>query len=90
MSDTGIWIKENKNNKTNIIRADIIKKENFNNLKNISIFVFNNNKFSGRIDAENVTIRGKVWTLDNANQNLLNENKQQFPLIFQKTHIENY
>ena len=27
MSDTGIWIKENKNNKTNIIRADIIKKE---------------------------------------------------------------
>ena len=30
MSDTGIWIKENKNNNTNIIRADIIKKENFN------------------------------------------------------------
>ena len=75
MSDTGIWIKENKNNKTNIIRADIIKKENFNNLKNISIFVFNNNKFSGRIDGDNVTIRGKVWTIDNANQNLLNENK---------------
>ena len=75
MSDTGIWIKENKNNKTNIIRADIIKKENFNNLKNISIFVFNNNKFSGRIDGDNVTIRGKVWTIDNANQSLLNENK---------------
>tara|TARA_B100000963_G_scaffold262473_1_gene230630 strand:+ start:2157 stop:3254 length:1098 start_codon:yes stop_codon:yes gene_type:complete len=75
MSDTGIWIKENKDNKTNIIRADIIKKENFNNLKNISIFVFNNNKFSGRIDGDNVTIIGKVWTLDNANYNMLNKNK---------------
>ena len=38
MSDTGIWIKENKNNKTNIIRADIIKKENFNNLKKYFYF----------------------------------------------------
>ena len=48
MSDTGLWIKENKNNNTNIIRADLIKNENFNNLKNISIFIFKNNKFAGK------------------------------------------
>ena len=75
MSDTGIWIKENKNDNTNIIRADVVKKENFNNLKNISIFKFKDNEFIGRIDGDNVSIIGKVWTFDNANQNLLNENK---------------
>ena len=51
-------LKKIKNN-TNIIRADVIKKENFDNLKNISIFIFKNNKFAGRIDGDNVSIRGK-------------------------------
>lgn len=75
MSDTGIWIKENKNNNTNIIRADLIKDEDFNNLKNMSIFVFKNNEFTSRIDGENVDVRGKVWTINKAKQSLLNENK---------------
>ena len=75
MSDTGLWIKENKNNKTNIIRADLIKDENFNNLKNMSIFIFKNDEFVSRIDGENVNIRGKVWTISKAKQSLLNENK---------------
>ena len=75
MSDTGLWIKENKNNNTNIIRADLIKDENFNNLKNMSIFIFKNDEFVSRIDGENVDIRGKVWTISKAKQSLLNENK---------------
>lgn len=80
MSQTGIWIKEIQNNNTFIIRADKITEEDFSKLKNASIYIFNNNKFKGRIDGSQVFIEGLNWKIKNANLFFPNE----------KPKIENY
>ncbi len=80
MSQTGIWIKEIKNGNTYIIRADKVTKEDFSKLKNASIYIFNDNKFKGRIDGSEVSIEGLSWSIKNANHFFLNE----------KPKIQNY
>ena len=66
MSDTGIWIKEKKDQNTYIIRADKIQKDDFSVLNNLSIFIFNNENFSGRIDGKSAKIFEKTWTIQKA------------------------
>lgn len=66
MSDTGIWIKEKKNQNTYIIRADRIKKGDFSVLNNLSIFIFDNQNFSGRIDGKNAKITKNTWIIQKA------------------------
>jgi len=72
MSTTGLWLKEKKDNNIFIIRADNIKDQNFKNLKNISIYKFENNKFINRIDSKNLVIKKNKWILKNVN--ILNDN----------------
>jgi len=66
MSDTGLWIKEKKNNDIYIIRADKIKKDNFSTLNNLSIFIFENKNFKERIDGESAKISNNTWIVTNA------------------------
>lgn len=75
MSNTGIWVKEKKNNETYIIRANQIKDQNFTNLENITIYKFNkNNNFSERIDGKKVNINNTEWVLNNVNKITNEEN----------------
>ena len=67
MSNTGIWVKEKKNNEIFIIRANQIKGQNFENLENVTIYKFNKyNNFSERIDGKKVNIIKKEWNFNNA------------------------
>ena len=75
MSDTGIWIKESSKNIKYIIRADKISDQDFSTLKNLSIYVFKNNFFSKRIDAEQVKIDGYKWKIKNGTN--ITENKSE-------------
>jgi len=69
MSNTGIWVKEKKNNETFIIRADQIKTQNFTNLQNVTIYKFNDkNDFSERIDGKQVSINKTQWNIDKASK----------------------
>lgn len=67
MSNTGIWIKENKGMEKLIIRADRNTEENFSKLKNITIYIFNNELFKERIAGEQATIKDNEWHLQNVN-----------------------
>lgn len=66
LSNTGLWLKDqiDKNNSM-IIRADRIENDNFNFLKNISIFYFKNNILLEKIDADEMEIVGNKWELIN-------------------------
>lgn len=67
MSETGLWVKGIVNDKTLIIRADRIENENFNNLKNITIFEFRNDgELIKRLDAESAKIFKDYWKIVNA------------------------
>ena len=67
MSNTGIWVKEKKNNDTYIIRANRINSQNFTNLENVTIYKFNqNNNFSERIDGKKVNIDQTKWSIIDA------------------------
>jgi len=67
MSNTGLWVKEKKNNETIIIRADKIIDQDFENLKNITIYKFNNNdELIKRIDSKKAKVQKSNWVLDNA------------------------
>ena len=86
MNNTGIWIKEIKDTKTNIIRADIIKDENFNKLKNISIYKFSEkNNLNERIDAKYAKVEEKKWILINAI--IINSKSEKKDKIIYQTNI---
>jgi len=65
MSNTGIWIKEKKNDDTLIIRTNRNTKENFSELEDISIYYFKNNIFTKRVSASKAIIKEKEWNLYN-------------------------
>ena len=77
ITKNGIWIKEKKINKNNIIRASNLKDEN---LMFLTIYEFDkNNHFVKRIDADYANISSRDWKLKNVkildeNGNLLSEN----------------
>ena len=82
MTSNGLWIKEQKNNQVNIIRTDPIKDENFTELKNITIYKFNNqNDLEERIDSRYVIINKKNWILTNSIVTTLNK-KQNKDVIY--------
>ena len=66
LSNTGLWLKDqiDKNNSM-ILRADRIENDNFNFLKNVSIFYFKNNILLEKIDADEMEIVGNKWELIN-------------------------
>lgn len=65
INNTGLWVKEKKNNSTFIIRADSIQDQNFENLKNLTIYQFDNNiNFLKRIDANNAQVNNLNWSLE--------------------------
>ncbi|MDC1148856.1 LptF/LptG family permease [Pelagibacteraceae bacterium] len=81
MSNTGLWVKEKKNNETIIIRADKIIDQNFKNLKNITIYKFSNNgDLVKRIDTKKAEVKKNNWVLDNAKtidqDNIIKEEKK--------------
>ena len=63
ITKNGIWIKEKKNNKSNIIRAASLKG---NNLMSLTIYKFDeNNNFDKRIEADYADIYSQSWVLNN-------------------------
>ena len=85
MSNTGLWVKEKKNNETVIIRADKIEDQNFKNLKNLTIYKFNNNgDLVKRIDTKKAEVLKNNWALDDVkilDQNNITTNEKK--LIFE-------
>ena len=82
MSNTGLWVKEKKNNETIIIRADKIIDQNFKNLKNITIYEINSNGvLIKRIDTKKAEIQKNKWVLDDVkilDKNNINKNEKIF------------
>jgi len=85
MSNTGLWVKEKKNNETIIIRADKIINQNFKNLRNITIYKFNNNSdLVKRIDTKKAEVQKNNWVLDNVKiLDQDNNNKEEKELNFE-------
>jgi len=85
MSNTGLWVKEKKNNETIIIRADKIIDQDFKNLKNITIYKFSNDgDLQKRIDAKKAGVQSGYWALNDVkilDQN--NTNKKEKKLSFE-------
>jgi lipopolysaccharide export system permease protein len=68
MSGTGIWVKEKREKETAIIRADKILDQNFENLKNITIYIFSNNgDFVKRVDTNKAKFEKNNWLLEEVN-----------------------
>jgi len=84
LSNTGLWLKDqiDKNNSM-ILRADRIENDNFNFLKNVSIFYFKNNILLEKIDADEMEIVGDKWEL-------INIEKIDFSKNFEITKLPNY
>ena len=80
MSNTGLWVKEKNNNETVIIRADKIVNQNFKNLKNITIYSFNDRgDLLNRIDTKKAKVQNKNWVLEDVkilDQNNINKNEK--------------
>ena len=63
ITENGIWIKEKKLEKNNIIRAASLKGDD---LIDVTIYEFNkNNNFTKRIEAKSANINSKKWILEN-------------------------
>ena len=82
MSNTGLWVKEKKDNEIIIIRADKIIDQNFKNLKNITIYKFDNNgDLVKRIDTKKAEVQKKNWTLEDVkilDQDGINKKEKKF------------
>ena len=62
VNKNGLWVKEMNEASYNIINAESIKE---NNLKKISIYFFENNKYVKRIEAESASITNSPWQMEN-------------------------
>ena len=78
-NNTGLWMKEKKENFKYIIKSDNIIDQNFNELKNIIIYKFDeNNNFIERIDSKKAFIKNNYWDIKKAfvtNNKLEKKNK---------------
>ena len=96
MSNTGLWVKEKKNDEIIIIRADKIIDQNFENLKNITIYKFNNNgELLERIDTKKAEVQKNYWVLDNVKildqDNVKKEEKKlNFETSINLTDVKNF
>jgi lipopolysaccharide export system permease protein len=78
MSDNGLWVKEKTNTNIKIFKADTIRDNNFNQLKNLVIFKFDQtNNFVERIESKSAFINARgVWLLQNVKKiNYLNKDE---------------
>lgn len=67
INNTGLWFMETLPDGFNIIRSDRIAGNNFNNLKNMTIYNLDLNfNFIKRIDSKSANIENKKWVLENA------------------------
>jgi len=65
INNQGLWFMENVPEGFNIIKADKILDNNFQKIKNVTIYNLDNNfNFVKRIDSENVNIKNKNWELE--------------------------
>jgi len=75
INNTGLWVKEKIDNYTYLIRADTIENQEFKNLKNLTIYQFDNDmNFLKRIDANDVIVNGFNWSLKESKTLLQNGN----------------
>ena len=88
ISNTGLWLKEKKNNKSFIIRADRVKGDNFSNLSNITIYSFDNNykNFIERIDAKSTIINNYKWKLQQAKK-ISEDSEKNLKIFFHESNI---
>lgn len=64
IKETGVWLKENKNNNKFLVKFNLEKDNNFSNIKDITIYKFNNEmSFLERLDSEKGVINKNIWTL---------------------------
>jgi len=67
MSNTGLWVKEKKDDYNFIIRADKIEDQSFNKLSNITIYKFDDqNNLVDRIDGKYAEISNNKWIIKDA------------------------
>lgn len=88
MSPNGLWLKEKKGKDVFIIRADVIKDQNFKDLKNISIYKFRDGNFVDRIESKKAIVNEKVWNLINFKNLMNNENSDNNKNFTYKTNID--
>tara|TARA_B110000285_G_C15136869_1_gene627599 strand:+ start:1507 stop:2586 length:1080 start_codon:yes stop_codon:yes gene_type:complete len=62
INKNGVWIKEIKDSSYNIINAEKLNNES---LEKISIFMFNNEKLTKRIESESALITNNPWDMKN-------------------------
>jgi lipopolysaccharide export system permease protein len=62
VNKNGVWIKENDDSGFKIITAEKLVN---NNLENVSIYVFVNNKLTKRIESKSALITNKLWQMKN-------------------------
>ena len=87
INNTGLWVKEKQDQFSYIIRADRIDDQNFKNLKNLTIYQFDNKtNFVKRIDANNAEIDYLDWKL-NDSKTTLNNGEKGSPIYDYKTKI---
>lgn len=88
INNQGLWFMENLPNGFNIIKADKILDNNFQKIKNVTIYNLDNNfNFIKRIDSDNIYIKNKNWELEGAkilevlDANNQNKKKNNFTFI---------
>ncbi len=88
INNTGLWVKEKLDNYTYLIRADSIEDQKFKNLKNLTIYQFDNDmNFLKRIDVENAIVNDSNWSLEEAKTLLQNGNLEKSDKYY-KTKID--
>jgi len=75
INKNGVWIKENNNFGYNIINAEAIKDDV---LEKISVYVFDDNKLTKRIEAKSAMIINSPWQMKNVYINDLKKNNTIF------------
>ena len=88
ISETGIWLKEQRDLHSYIIRTDDNKNKKYKILKNISIYKFNmNNEFIERIEGSEVNINKNIWLIKNVKKLDLNGESQNLSTYIFETKI---
>ena len=96
MSKSGLWVKEKSGNLNIIIRADKIVDQNFDNLKNITLYKFNKSgDLIERIDSKRADIQNDKWILNDIEildqeNNKLNKKKINFQTNINLNILKNF
>ena len=90
ISNTGLWIREVKDNSIYILRSDNIKMQNFKKLKNLTIYHFDkNSNFIQRVDGQNAEVNNnkikilKAKIVDKNKNKMIKEYNYKSNLVFE-------